>query len=195
MRSFLSLSSEQINGFREGSENIFREIYQYFGPKVYRFAFSFLKEKQQSEEIVQETLIVLWENRQRFDESKALEPYLFTIAKRLVLDQLRKTLSTKSLRERLLVAMSEQHNETEEQIIFSDMLVFAEKAINELPKQQQVVFKLSRIEGLSYDEIAERLNLSRNTVKNHLVVAAKRLRTCFDSQEITYLLLIWGFLF
>ncbi|WP_299568140.1 RNA polymerase sigma factor [uncultured Pedobacter sp.] len=195
MRSFLSLSSEQINGFREGSENIFREIYQYFGPKVYRFAFSFLKEKQQSEEIVQETLIVLWENRQSFDESKALEPYLFTIAKRLVLDQLRKTLSTKSLRERLLVAMSEQHNETEEQIIFSDMLVFAEKAINELPKQQQVVFKLSRIEGLSYDEIAERLNLSRNTVKNHLVVAAKRLRTCFDSQEITYLLLIWGFLF
>lgn len=195
MRHFLTLSPEHIISFREGSENTFREIYQYFGPKVYRFAFSFLKEKQQSEEIVQETLIVLWENRQSFDESKALEPYLFTIAKRLVLDQLRKTLSTKSLRERLLVAMSEQHNETEEQIIFSDMLVFAEKAINELPKQQQVVFKLSRIEGLSYDEIAERLNLSRNTVKNHLVVAAKRLRTCFDSQEITYLLLIWGFLF
>lgn len=185
------LSAEQINDFREGDEIAFREIYTYFSPKVYRFAYSFLKEKQHSEEIVQETFLSLWENHHKFEENKPLEPYLFTIAKRLVLDQLRKKISTDTLRSKLLVAISVQHNETEEQIIFSDMLVFAEKAIKELPQQQQMVFRLSRLEGLSYDEIAQRLNLSRNTVKNHLGVAAKKLRTSFNDQEITFLLLLW----
>lgn len=191
MCAFLTLSVKQIECFRRGDEHAFREIYVLFSPKVYRFAFSFLKEKQQSEEIVQETFLSLWENRIKFDETKPLEPYLFTIAKRLVLDQLRKQINTNSLRDKLLVLISEQHNETEEQIIFSDMLVFAEKAIKELPAQQQVVYRLSRVEGLSYDEIAQRLNLSRNTVKNHLVVAVKKLRTAFNKQEITFLLLLW----
>lgn len=190
MYSFRTLSTEKIKGFREGNETAFREIYVHFGPKIYGFAFSFLKERLQSEEIVQETFLSLWENRQKFDESRALEPYLFTIAKRLVLDQLRKTVHTKALREKLLAAISEQHNETEEQIIFSDLLVFAERAIDELPLQQQTVFRLSRVEGLSYDEIAERLNLSRNTVKNHLIVAVKKLKKHFNNQEMIYLIFL-----
>ncbi|MFN0256714.1 RNA polymerase sigma factor [Pedobacter ureilyticus] len=184
------LTAAQIKDFKNGSEIVFREIYLYFSPKVYRFAFNFLKEKQHSEEIVQETFLSLWENRHKFEEGKPLEPYLFTIAKRLVLDQLRKKISTDTLRGKLLAAIAEQHNETEERIIFSDMLVFAEKAIKDLPQQQQVVFRLSRLEGLSYDEIALRLNLSKNTVKNHLCVAVKKLRTSFSNQEITFLLLL-----
>ena len=195
MYSFRTLSTEQIKGFREGNETAFRKIYLHFGPKIYSFAFSFLKEKQQSEEIVQETFLALWENRQKFDESRALEPYLFTIAKRLVLDQLRKVVNTKVLRGKLLVTIAKQHNETEEQIIFSDMLVFAERAIDELPKQQQIVFRLSRMEGLSYEEIAERLSLSKNTVKNHLIVAAKKLKTHFDNQEMIYLLCVFSAFF
>lgn len=185
------LTAEKINDFREGDESAFREIYNCFGSKVYRFAFSFLKEKHHSEEMVQETFLLLWENRAKLDENRPLEPYLFTITKRLVLDQLRKKISTANLRTKLLTKISEHHNETEEQIIFSDMLVYAEKAIRELPQQQQTVFRLSRVEGLSYDEIADRLNLSRNTVKNHLVVAVKKLKASFSDKEINFLLLLW----
>ena len=190
MTPFRTLSTEQIKGFREGNELAFRYIYLHFSTKVYAFAFSFLKERQQSEEIVQETFLALWENRQKFDENRALEPYLFTIAKRLILDQLRKVVSTSTMRAKLLAIIEKQHNETEEQIIFSDMLVFAERAINELPKQQQTVFRLSRVEGLSYEEIAEQLSLSKNTVKNHLIVAVKKLKSHFDNQEMLYLFCI-----
>ncbi|MNL20876.1 RNA polymerase sigma factor [compost metagenome] len=84
--------------------------------------------------------------------------------------------------------ISQTHNDTEDGIILSDLMVFAESAIKELPKQQQIVFRLSRFEGLSYEEIADRLNLSKNTVKNHLVVAVKTLRAQFSNQEIIYLL-------
>ncbi|MGE6219403.1 RNA polymerase sigma factor [Nubsella zeaxanthinifaciens] len=195
MYSFKALSTKQINDFREGNEIAFKEIYVLFSPKVYAFAYSFLKDQLQSEEIVQETFLSLWENRGKFDADKVLEPYLFTIAKRQILDQLRKVISTKKLRENLLTSIITQHNDTENQVIFADMLSFANKAINELPKQQQLVFRLSRMEGLSYDEIADRLGLSKNTVKNHLIVAAKKLKTCFDNQEIIFLLCLFSTFF
>lgn len=193
MHPFLKLSAAQLSEFREGNEAAFKEIYVLYSAKIYAFAYSFLKDRLQSEEIVQETFLSLWENRQKFDGDKALEPYLFTIAKRQILDQFRKLLSTKKLRDNLLASLQVQHTDTEDRVIFADMLSFADKAINELPKQQQIVFRLSRIEGLSYDEIADRLGLSRNTVKNHLIVAAKKLKTCFDNQEMIFLLCICNF--
>jgi RNA polymerase sigma-70 factor (ECF subfamily) len=193
MHPFLKLTAAQLSEFREGNEAAFKEIYVLYSPKIYAFAYSFLKDRLQSEEIVQETFLSLWENRQKFDGDKALEPYLFTIAKRQILDQFRKVISTKKLRDNLLASLQVQHTDTEDQVVFADMLSFADKAINELPKQQQIVFRLSRIEGLSYDEIADRLGLSRNTVKNHLVVAAKKLKTCFDNQEMIFLLCICNF--
>ncbi len=188
MLPFRNLSNELIKSYREGNEAAFKEIYQLFAPKIYRFAYSFLKDKAQSEEVVQITFISLWENRQNFDQEKALEPYLFTICKRLILDNFRKVTSTNVLREKLMMRISQSHNETEDDIILSDLMVFAEKAIKELPKQQQIVFRLSRFEGLSYEEIGERLNLSKYTVKNHLAVAVKTLRSQFSNQEILYLL-------
>ncbi len=188
MLPFRTFSNEQIKRLREGNESAFQHVYQSLAPKVYGFAYRFLKDKAQSEEVVQEAFITLWENREKLDQERPLEPYLFTISKRLVLDSLRKATSSQALREKLMLKISENHNETEESIILSDLMAFAEKAIRELPRQQQVVFRLSRFEGLSYEEIGERLNLSKNTVKNHLVVALKTLKTQLASQEMTYAL-------
>lgn len=190
MLPFRTFSDEQINGLREGKESAFQQIYHSLAPRVYGFAYSFLKNKVQSEEVVQEAFILLWENRLKLLHDKPLEPYLFTISKRLVLDIFRKATSTNAMRENLILKISEMHNETEERIILSDLMFFAEKAIQELPKQQQLVFRLSRFEGLSYEEIGERLNLSRNTVKNHLVIAVKTLKTQFSNQELIYTLLV-----
>jgi RNA polymerase sigma factor (sigma-70 family) len=68
-------------------------------------------------------------------------------------------------------------NETEEGILLEDLERFTEQVLGSLPKQQQLVYRMSRQQELSYDEIAEELNISRNTVKNHLVSALKTLRT------------------
>lgn len=190
MLPFRRFSNEQIKDLREGNEPAFQHVYLFLAPKVYSFAYRFLKDKTQSEEIVQEAFITLWENRHKLDEERPLEPYLFTISKRLVLDSLRKATSSQALREKLMLKISENHNETEESIILSDLMAFAEKAIQELPKQQQIVFRLSRFEGLSYEEIGERLNLSKNTVKNHLVVAVKTLKMQLGSEEMIYALLL-----
>jgi RNA polymerase sigma-70 factor (ECF subfamily) len=70
-------------------------------------------------------------------------------------------------------------NETEEEVFLDDLSRFTEQVLSKMPKQQQLIFRMSRHQELSYDEIAEELNLSRNTVKNHLVAALKTLRTQF----------------
>lgn len=180
-----------LENFRDGDEKAFKVLYDYYHRKVYRFAYSFLKEKEPSQEILQETFINLWVNREKLDIKKPLEPYLFVICKRLVLDAFRKVTSTNALREGLLKKISEIDNRTEESIIYTDIMSYAEKAIAKLPRQQQLVFRLSRIEGLSFDEIAEQLNLSRNTVKNHLVVALKTLRTQLENHQILYMFLLF----
>ncbi|MEJ7694135.1 sigma factor-like helix-turn-helix DNA-binding protein, partial [Daejeonella sp.] len=58
-----------------------------------------------------------------------------------------------------------------------DLQRFTEKVLIKLPKQQQLVYRMSRQQDLSYDEIAEELLISRNTVKNHLVAALKTLKS------------------
>ncbi|MFD1630480.1 RNA polymerase sigma factor [Pseudopedobacter beijingensis] len=180
-----------LKNFRDGDEKAFRVFYDQYHRKVYRFAYSFLKEKEQSQEVLQETFINLWVNREKIDINKPIEPYLFVICKRLVLDAFRKATSTDALREGLMRKISGVDNGTEEKIIYTDIMHYAETAISKLPKQQQLVFRLSRFEGLSFDEIAERLSLSRNTVKNHLVVALKTLRTQLENQQVLYVFILF----
>lgn len=176
--------------FREGDETAFKSVYDNFYRRVYQYAYSYLKNREQTEEIVQETFLKIWINRDKLNEQLPLAPYLFTICHRLVLDAFRKAATVNALKANLQKANTETDNHTEEAIIVSDLKRFSERAIADLPKQQQLVFKLSRAEELTYEEIGERLNISKNTVRNHLVVALKSLRTQFESQGVVYVLML-----
>ena len=179
-----------LTQLRNGDEKAFRLVYDRHYRKIYQFANSFLKNKEQSEEILQETFLNFWIKREKLNVELPVEPLLFTICRRLVLDAFRKATSTDRLRVNLLKMMSEIQNDTEDHIIFSDLLRVTENAIAELPKQQQAVFRLSRFEGLSYEEIAEKMSISKNTVKNHLVVALKTLKSRLDREGMLYVLFL-----
>jgi len=177
---------------KNGDESAFSIIYKTHFSKLYSFIFSFLKQKELTEEVLQETFLAIWLQRETLDIEQPIEPLLFMICRRKVLDSFRKATSSESLRQRLLRSMTELVNNTEETVFYHDVLNFTNDAISKLPKQQQLVVKLNRIDGLSYDEIAVRMQLSRNTVKNHLVTALKTLRVQFDEHGflLIFLLLI-----
>ena len=159
-----------------GDESVFTMVYELYSEKVYWLAYRFLKDKEQSEEIVQETFINFWLGRERLDPGGDLWLYLYVISKRLSLNALRKIGRSSVLIDKLLLQITELRNTTEEDIVTHDLEQYIEKAIDKLPHQQQVVFKLSRIEGLSHKEIADQLQISPNTVKNHMVEALKTLK-------------------
>ena len=186
--------TELILGLRNSEEPEFAMVYNTYKTKLYSFAWRFLKNKELSQEIVQETLISLWTNRHNLDISYPLGPYLYTIARRLTLNALRNAATAGAAREKLWLDLNEAHNETEEAVLLADLQEFTDQSVAKLPKQQQLVFKLSRYEGLSHEEIAARLKISKNTVNNHLVEALKNLRQQFKESGISYTLL-FGWLF
>jgi len=172
----------------------FQMIYRIYSARLYNFAFKFLKNRELSEEVVQESFLNLWLNREKLNEAYPVGPYLFSIGRRVTLNTLKQCSLTKSGLEKLWQSITYAHNETEEAVEINNLLEFAESAFCNLPAQQQLVFRLSREEGLSYEEIADKLQISRNTVRNHLVAALKNLKSQFAQSDIVYLLIILPFL-
>ncbi|MDO3628348.1 RNA polymerase sigma factor [Mucilaginibacter sp. BT774] len=172
-----------------GDQSVFTAVYELYSEKVYRLAFRFLKDSEQSEEIVQETFINFWLSREKLDPCGDLWLYLYVISKRLSLNALRQIGKSSILLEKLLYRISDLQNTTEEKIIAHDLEHYTQKLINQLPPQQQLVFRLSRIEGMSHKEIAEQLDISQNTVKNHMVEALKTLRKHLKYADFWFLVI------
>lgn len=173
-----------------GDESVFTHIYELYSEKIYRLAYKFLKDQEQSEEIVQETFINLWLNRGKLDTEGNIWLYLFVIAKRLSLNTLRKSSRTVHLSEEILPLIMDMHNDTEEEVLVHDLEQYTESIIQKLPRQQQLVFKLSRIDGLSHREIAEQLHISPNTVKNHMVEALKTIKLHLKYSDLIFFVVI-----
>jgi RNA polymerase sigma-70 factor (ECF subfamily) len=174
-----------------GDESIFTLVYDLYSEKVYRLAFRFLKDNKHCEEIVQETFINLWLSREKLNADGNMWLYLYVISKRLSLNALRQIGKSSILVEKLLHEISELQNTTEEEVLAHDLEHYAEKIIDKLPRQQQLVYKLSRVEGLSHKEIAEQLQISPNTVKNHMVEALKTLKTHLKYSDFLYFVLLF----
>jgi RNA polymerase sigma-70 factor (ECF subfamily) len=179
-----------VVALKAGEEQAFRKIFDLYFKRLYAFSFRFLKNKQRAEEIVNDALLSVWINRSKLNENLSVLPYLYTITRRLALNALRDTATSQKAIDDLWASMQQLSNETEETILLNDLKQFTEKAIVHLPAQQQLIFRMSRYEGLNYDEIAERLGLSRNTVKNHLIAALKALRTHFNQSDTAYFVLL-----
>lgn len=186
-----NINSNHIQELIAGNESAFDIIYETYCDKVYRLAFRFLKDREQSEEIVQECFINLWMSRQKLNPEGNIWLYLYVIAKRLSLNTLRQICQSRELTGKLINYIATVHNNTEEDVLVHDLEQFTEKIINQLPKQQQLIFRLSRIEHLSHKEIADQLQISPNTVKNHMVEALKTLKSHLQYSDLIFFLALF----
>lgn len=186
-----SFDSQLSLRLQAGDEAAFKEAFDLYGRKIFGLAYHFLKNHEQSREVVQETMLKLWEHRGNINITLPLAPYLYTIARRITLNMLRQVATSRSATEKLWQQVCLHHNETEETVISTDLQRIADKALQLLPWQQQQVFRLSRLEGLTYEEIAARMGISAHTVKYHLSGALKTLRKYFTQTEIVLLFLLF----
>lgn len=156
-------------------EGAFRVIFDRYRKRLYTFALKVLRSETLAEEVVQETFVKIWLMGDPLKNIKNLESYLVKAARNKSIDMLR----VQSRHEKLQIAgaVSEVHNETEEQVLLNDTRALIHNAIQQLPRQQRAVYELCHIEGLKYEEAAERLHISPLTVKTHMQQALKNLRT------------------
>ncbi|MCL4641856.1 MULTISPECIES: RNA polymerase sigma factor [Olivibacter] len=161
---------------KDGNEVAFRQIYDRYRTKIVSFAYRFLKNEEDAEEVMQETFIRFWQARDRLDHSFTAAPLLFTISRRLVLNELRKIAQSEKAIAELLEKSDRLDHLSQDIMAAKEIDEKSKEALNQLSPQQKTIFCLSRYEGLSHDQIAERLQISPHTVNNHLVEGLKKIR-------------------
>jgi RNA polymerase sigma-70 factor (ECF subfamily) len=158
-----------------GDEEAFREVVYYYSPKLISFLFSITKTMHIAEEIMQEAFLRLWQNRENV-ETDNLGGWLYRVASNLAYSYLKR----EALNDRLLSSLKKkqenQFSEIDQQMDYKECNELIHKALSQLPDQQRKVYQLSLQEGMSRKEVADVLNISPNTVRNHLTRALQFLR-------------------
>ena len=160
----------------EGDEAAFREIFDLYKKRFYVAALKMMRSDDAAEEIVQEVFIKLWARRRALSAVGNPSGYLFAILYNSIYTHSKKVAAEKRMKRMLLEVQAERVFSMEEQYHEKETNQMILGLIGQLPFRQQQVYVLSKQEGLSREEIAERLHISPHTVKNHLQEAVKFIR-------------------
>ena len=175
---------------RKGDIKAFDQFYGQYSQRLYGFAFSMLKNKEDAKEIVQETFLKLWKKREELDSSYSLKSFLFSISYNLSIDLLRKRTQDIGFQNYLKAHFEEEASRTDELAHFNELNEALAKFVNELPSQRRKVYLMSREEGLSHQEIAGKLGLTVKTVENHINLSLKFIRKKLGSHNLTVLIFV-----
>ena len=167
-----------VKAIQSGDKKVFRLMFDTYYHPLLRFAFRYVKAEAIAEELVQNIFLWIWENRHEWNVNGKLKTYLFRAIKYKAMDYGRQ--------ERTRRQYIDQFSEEEEREFKTDLDVQEQKeskfiqvvqeTIEELPERPRMIYKLSRLEGLTYSEIAEVLEISPKTVEAHMSRALSFLR-------------------
>ena len=162
-----------------GNEKAFHEVYHQYQRRIFSFAYLLTESADLAEEVVQEIFIKLWYNRGKLGNVANFSAWLHAMTRNFVADAMKKRAREILGKKELGRITSMESNHTDEIIFLKENEQLLREAIEKLSPQQQVVYKMSREQGLKHAEIAEQLNISDRTVKNHLVNASRIIREYF----------------
>lgn len=155
---------------------MFNTIFREHEYKLHTLALRLTKSDQYAKDIVQEVFLKLWERRDRINEIENLEAWLYRATENKVIDFLRKASADNRLKKAIWHNLQEILNDTSAQVEAREFNSLIQKAIDQLPPQRKIIYRLNREKGLNYQEIADELHISRHTVKNQLHESLKFIR-------------------
>lgn len=170
------------------------ELFGYYYPRLYHFSRSILKTDESIDDILQEVFVRIWKNRENIRTEGTFNSYIFTITKNLLFNELRSRLTDRKAKEQIYsIAVADEYFLCED-IGFEELQDKIVLIIDELPSRQREIFNLSRTEGLSHKEIAEKLNISTKTVEYHITQAISYLKAKLEMLGLLSLLYFFLFL-
>ena len=164
-----------IELWRSGNDKAYRVLFDRYFYRLYSYTLKLVSDKRVSEEVVLDVMLAIWQKRDQLNSSLSLSAYLYKSVRNRLIDYFRKQqVAIVSLE--LTVVEPPSENITDSRILHKELESLYRTSLNRLPPQKKRIFTMSREEGNSYKEIAERLSLSKNTVENHMVAALKLLK-------------------
>lgn len=188
-------NTELVKRLKKGDMVAFDAIYNRYCHKLHGFVLRYLKQEQDAEGIVQEVFIKIWEARAKIDVYASFESFLFTIAYNSTMSVLRKRVCDNQSRAYLKsLQQSDSAENIIDEIVYEELNLKVQTLLKQLTPRQREIYILSREEGLIHKEIAQKLNISENTVKNHLVTTLKYLKLHIGSRLAVNVLFLCLFL-
>lgn len=177
------VSEKLVNDLKKGNEKAFTIIFNDYFIRLCRFAVTYVIDESTAKNIVQDVFVKLWETRYNIDENKSILAYLLVITRNCCLDYLKHKLVEYKYQRQLIKDQNElelNYNALRRLEIdlldYSEIEQIIEKTLSTLPPQCQHVFRMSRFNNLSNDEIAEKLEIGIKAVEANITRALKIFR-------------------
>lgn len=155
-----------------GDTEAFKTLFEMFYPKVKVFLVKLLKDDKASEDIAQDIFVKLWSMGPSLPEISSFNAYLYRMTKNAAINYLRDRKPSVDISELLIIC----DGDIEQEYYRKEKELLIRLAVEQMPSQRKRIFTMSRYQGMTNDEIAKSLGLSKHTVENHLTLALKELR-------------------
>ena len=155
-----------------GDTEAFKTLFEMFYPKVKVFLVKLLKDDKASEDIAQDIFVKLWSMGPSLPEISSFNAYLYRMTKNAAINYLRDRKPSVDISELLIIC----DGDIEQEYYRKEKELLVRLAVEQMPSQRKRIFTMSRYQGMTNDEIAKSLGLSKHTVENHLTLALKELR-------------------
>jgi RNA polymerase sigma-70 factor (ECF subfamily) len=166
-----------LAAIRKGDYVCYNQLFARYYTRLCQYVYSFLENKEDTEDVVQELFLNIWNNRRKTAIRENGAGYLYTMAKNMSLNHLRATKNYRTLLEK----QEPEPDSDEENVLESDEFRIAlYDCIDRLPERSRQVFLLHRIEGMKQKDIAEKLKISVKTIKNQVWMSLQKLRKCVE---------------
>jgi RNA polymerase sigma-70 factor (family 1) len=168
--------AELTNLLKAGDEIAFSRLYKKYSARMYCNVLKMIKDEASSEEIVQEIFTRIWEKRETIVIEINFAAYIYKTGQNFVRDFYRKSQRDQKLLEHYKSIATEHYTHIEEALHHSESEQLLKKALSRLSPQHRRVYQLCRLDGHTYKEVAEILNISSHTVKEYLTIANQQVK-------------------
>ena len=159
-----------------GDTEAFRVLYDQYRHRLYGFLYQLTKSHSVSEDLLQDTFMRIWEDRERLAGVRDLKAYIFTMVKHRALNSLKRISKEEMLIRQMAHQSGVEDRGTESNVQYNELKRNIDRVVRQLPPQQRTVYQMSREEGLRQEEISDRLNVTVATVKKHLTLSLRYIR-------------------
>ena len=170
------LDKQVLETLQLGNESAFEMIFKTYYQPLCRYAYSFLQDKEEAEEVVQASFINVWEKRNSIAIETSLKSYLYRMVRNACLNVIKHDKIKQQHVAHELAVTEATYESVAQKVYATELESKITEAIKTLPEQCRIVFQLSRFEELKYQEIADQLQISVKTVENHMGKALRLMR-------------------
>lgn len=169
------IEEKYVKALSEGDQKAFEILFLRYHPKLVYFIFGFIKDNEQARDMAQDIFLSIWNSKEKFSQVKSFKAYLFKMAKNVICNYYDHiVVDEKFVTEQL--ARPIKFENSEDIIIARQLQDMINVAVSQMPPQRKKIYTMSRIDGLSNNEIAKKLDINKRTVENHLTAALADIR-------------------